>query len=603
MVIPRPPAISREATLSAAERLSAVCHLIASLEYLASRSEQYQGGLQDWTLIRPAVRARAPWLARLVDVVARPGITEAVHLTRVAAAGALLAPTPWRGRLAANAALTVTAPLLHTRYARGGDGADHASFVVQTAATIARAAGTRPQVTDACLWFVAAQSVLSYTAAGWAKAISPTWRRTEALTGVTRTLTFGDAAVWRFFRDHPHLARLAAHGVVALECGFPAVFALRGRLAPPLLAAMGGFHVANTRIMGLGRFLWAFTAMYPAVLYVTDPRHRDRDDSFVPATATATIAALVTHAVASRFQRRFAAAGHGDEQWLTTSAGNRLAYRQFGPARPTHTLVFVHGLGMTAETWDPIVRILGDRFRVVTYQRAGYGTSEWSGRDGSIDSAITDLIELSHHVSGHSPVTLVGHSLGGYLALRAAAQDLSIAGAVLLDASHPAQLRTATRSAARALDAEAGLRLIAASTRLGLGLLAQRPPWIDVLPPRSRRLATAHHRHSGTWSAALREYRAAVADARAETAIPALGPPLLVLTAEYSESADPAYGRLCDELATSRTGSQRAVIGGADHLRLLIDESIATEVARRLTLFIDAASTARISERRGGHGR
>src|ERR1700744_1885297 len=47
-----PPVVSRSAALTAMERISAMTHLVSSLEYLVSGQDRERGGLNDWRISR-----------------------------------------------------------------------------------------------------------------------------------------------------------------------------------------------------------------------------------------------------------------------------------------------------------------------------------------------------------------------------------------------------------------------------------------------------------------------------------------------------------------------------------------------------------------------
>ena len=96
-----------------------------------------------------------------------------------------------------------------------------------------------------------------------------------------------------------------------------------------------------------------------------------------------------------------------------------------GPA-----IVFLHGLGMTAHTWDAVA----DRFTVIAVDLPGHGDSPCpDGSDAfTRDAALTDLDEVLASVEGRA--VLIGHSLGGYLALaHAATRPEAARGIVVLN--------------------------------------------------------------------------------------------------------------------------------------------------------------------------
>ena len=91
----------------------------------------------------------------------------------------------------------------------------------------------------------------------------------------------------------------------------------------------------------------------------------------------------------------------------------------------TPPIVFVHGLGTSASSWDRCVEHLQDRHLTVAIDLLGHGSSpvpedptEYT-RDGALGDLDEVLAELLAE-TGEAAV-LVGHSLGGYLALAHAA--------------------------------------------------------------------------------------------------------------------------------------------------------------------------------------
>ena len=97
-------------------------------------------------------------------------------------------------------------------------------------------------------------------------------------------------------------------------------------------------------------------------------------------------------------------------------------------------LVFIHGLGMSMETWRACRDLLQDRYRVVGVDLPGHGQSSVS-RDPSeytrdrvlehLDRVLADLDDRA---------VLVGHSLGGYLSLAyAATRPGALRGIVVLN--------------------------------------------------------------------------------------------------------------------------------------------------------------------------
>jgi pimeloyl-ACP methyl ester carboxylesterase len=83
-------------------------------------------------------------------------------------------------------------------------------------------------------------------------------------------------------------------------------------------------------------------------------------------------------------------------------------------------LILVHGGRDHARAWDDVARRLGAKYHVLVPDLRGHGDSDWAlGGGYIIPDFVLDLATLiDEKTSG--PVTLIGHSLGGNIALRTA---------------------------------------------------------------------------------------------------------------------------------------------------------------------------------------
>ena len=91
----------------------------------------------------------------------------------------------------------------------------------------------------------------------------------------------------------------------------------------------------------------------------------------------------------------------------------------------TPSIVFVHGLGSSSATWTECMTLLQERFLVVAVDLLGHGASPVPDDPAEYtrDRALDDLDELLAALEAEtgSRAVIVGHSLGGYLALAHAA--------------------------------------------------------------------------------------------------------------------------------------------------------------------------------------
>ncbi|RIX42048.1 MAG: alpha/beta hydrolase [Rhodocyclales bacterium GT-UBC] len=201
---------------------------------------------------------------------------------------------------------------------------------------------------------------------------------------------------------------------------------------------------------------------------------------------------------------------------VTTSSldGRKVEHVVAGQGTPV--VVFENGLGGRLQWWAEVVPAIAQETTIFAYNRAGTGSStEASGpRDGE---AITEELRRNLLDAGLAPpYVLVGHSLGGlYMQFYARRYPHEVAGQVLVDSTHPEQLK-------------------------GAGAKENWPTWIRLLFDLSLS------------SAASKELEALPATGAALLALPPLtGKPVVVLSAqkpmsETSELARDANAKRSD---------------------------------------------------------
>ena len=100
--------------------------------------------------------------------------------------------------------------------------------------------------------------------------------------------------------------------------------------------------------------------------------------------------------------------------------GHRVFYREAGdPSLPV--LLLIHGITSSSATWDPVMPALARHAHVIAPDLLGHGDSDKPKTDyslGAFASVLRDLLEYL----GHPRVTVVGHSLGGGVAMQFAYQ-------------------------------------------------------------------------------------------------------------------------------------------------------------------------------------
>ncbi len=147
-------------------------------------------------------------------------------------------------------------------------GSDAMFFQVQLGLLLASLHSLHPLLPRLGLGWIAAQSVLSYFLAGWVKLRNPSWRNGTALCSLLQSE--GPYVIWqpaRALGRSPATCAVASWLLIGFEMLFPLVLVLPAPAAAVLLAVGFSFHLGNALLLGLNRFVWAWVATYPALLY------------------------------------------------------------------------------------------------------------------------------------------------------------------------------------------------------------------------------------------------------------------------------------------------------------------------------------------------
>jgi len=288
----------------------------------------------------------------------------------------------------------------------------------------------------------------------------------------------------------------------------------------------------------------------------------------------------------------------GFELEETTLHGHRVAYRLAGSGPP---ILLIHGITSSSATWETAGRALARRHTVVAPDLVGHGESgrprgEYSM--GAFASGIRDLVVALDI----GPATVVGHSLGGGVAMQFAYQFPERTGRLALVSSGGlgrrvhGLLRAATLSgselvlpllaAARVLDAgrTVGRALDRVGINLGTDLVEFARGHASLGDPESR-------------SAFVHTLRASI-DPTGQRVLAtdrlylATQLPLLIVWGARDRIIPPAHGQLAHELVP---GSRFEVFEDAGHFPHLDDPWRFVDV---LEDWIDTTEPSQADERR-----
>ena len=161
------------------------------------------------------------------------------------------------------------------------------------------------------------------------------------------------------------------------------------------------------------------------------------------------------------------------------------SYELTPPRTGVPILVFIHGWLLSRQYWQPLIEVLSPYYQCLSYDLRGFGDSrspltcprkldgyrlekaETIPRDYTPSAFAQDLTLLLQGLEIREPVWLVGHSLGGTIALWGADQLPEVVKGVVC------------------INAGGGIYLKEEFERFrsaGEGLVKRRPPWLSHVP-------------------------------------------------------------------------------------------------------------------------
>ena len=108
-------------------------------------------------------------------------------------------------------------------------------------------------------------------------------------------------------------------------------------------------------------------------------------------------------------------------KWIDIN-GVSLRYELSGLAAPAPTVLLVHELGGSLDSWEETLPAFQSHFRVLRYDQRGFGHSEKVSGTLNLDDMVGDIVALLEALSITTPCFVVGSALGAGIAAAFAAR-------------------------------------------------------------------------------------------------------------------------------------------------------------------------------------
>jgi hypothetical protein len=258
-------------TIESAARITAVIVSIgilqSSLQLLLSLKEFFSSGLFDWNsrqiLTRPHSASRGWMVGHSGSVWLR-----VVLIARIVCSLGLIIPFQTNLLYGSYASIILLSSLFLAYQIRyGKDGSNQISFIILAGLAFTFLLPMSSPFQPVGLYFIAAQALFSYFAAGISKISNAKWREGSALKSILNTATYGHFKAAAVLNRRPWLGGFVGWSVIIVEIVFPVALVSPPGVLIALLFAGAMLHLGTAVLIGLDTFFWAFTATFPGIIF------------------------------------------------------------------------------------------------------------------------------------------------------------------------------------------------------------------------------------------------------------------------------------------------------------------------------------------------
>jgi hypothetical protein len=250
-------------------KLFLVYNIIRNIEFFLLRREFKKGGLYYWPVLRLRDMHVLLRFTRILDVLC--GYRSFFGMLTIASACAILLVTgifPSIDRLLF-IPVFISNLVIGYRIQLGWDGSDKLANLLNVCLFFCVCAFPTPSIEKITLVFIAAQVVLAYFTGSVSKTFSRVWRNGTAMIGIFSTTRFGNAAMLRVLMGAGKTAQVTGSWmIIMIQLALSVSILLPMNIFLILLGVGLVFHLLNNILFKLNRFVFAFLAAYPALIYI-----------------------------------------------------------------------------------------------------------------------------------------------------------------------------------------------------------------------------------------------------------------------------------------------------------------------------------------------
>lgn len=248
------------------EKFIAAAVLLQTAELLAVRASASDHGVWSWQVLKDEFEVFPGWFRRVLALtLPQPNFARLLGARLVCAV--LLLFTSNALLVFVLFASTILVCLRWRGVFNGGS--DYMTLVVLSALLVARLFPLNRAVAAGCLWYIAIQVVSSYFIAGLVKVRRQNWRSGRALAGFLQSALYPLPGPLNLLVQSRSASAAASWGIIAFELSFPLAL-INAQICAVFVGLALLFHLLNSYVFGLNRFLFAWAAGYPALMYCSN---------------------------------------------------------------------------------------------------------------------------------------------------------------------------------------------------------------------------------------------------------------------------------------------------------------------------------------------